>query len=264
MRRLRIFQIDAFANEIFRGNPAAVCPLENWLDDATLQAIAQENNLAETAYFVPAEDGFHIRWFTPKCEVNLCGHATLASAFVIFTELDTQRRSVQFDSRSGRLRVNMDANLLVMDFPALKLKPCLNPPETLIEGLGRRPQELFSAEMDDNYFAVYETEDDVRAIKPQFNLLEQLHPFGVVATAPGKHADCASRYFAPGYGIPEDPVTGSIHAALAPLWAKRLNKSQIHAHQVSPRGGELFCEDKGDRVNIAGYAVKYLEGMIYV
>jgi predicted PhzF superfamily epimerase YddE/YHI9 len=160
--------------------------------------------------------------------------------------------------------VNADANLLVMNFPALKLKPCLNPPDALIRGLGKRPEELFSAETDNNYFAIYETEDDVRAIKPQFNLLEQLHPFGVVVTAPSQNADCASRYFAPSYGIAEDPVTGSIHSALVPYWAKRLNKSQIHAHQVSPRGGELFCEDKGDRVNIAGYAVKYLEGTIYV
>jgi len=264
MSKLRLFQIDAFTSRVFRGNPAAVCPLEQWLDDATLQSIAEENNLAETAFFVPQEEGFHLRWFTPKCEVDLCGHATLAAAFVIFTELERGRQSVRFDSRSGPLWVRRDTSRLVMDFPALRLKPCLNPPAVLMEGLGKRPEELFSAETDKNYFAIYATEEDVRAIRPQFNLLEQLHPSGVVVTAPGKNADCASRYLAPSYGVPEDQVTGSIHAALTPFWAARLNKPQIHARQVSPRGGELFCEDKGDRVEIAGQAVKYLEGAIYI
>lgn len=264
MSRLPLFQIDAFTNEVFRGNPAAVCPLERWLDDATLQSIAQENNLAETAFLVPQGEGFHIRWLSPKCEIDLCGHATLAAAFVIFTELEPERQSVRFNSKSGPLWVRRDARRLVMDFPALRVKPCLDPPASLIEGLGKRPLELYSAETDRNYFAVYATEDDVRAIRPQFDLLEQLHPSGVIVTAPGKNADCASRYFAPSYGIPEDHVTGSIHAAVAPFWAARLKKSQIHAHQVSPRGGELLCEDKGDRVDIAGQAVKYLEGTIYV
>jgi PhzF family phenazine biosynthesis protein len=264
MSQLRLFQIDAFSNRVFRGNPAAVCPLENWLDDVTLQAIAQENNLAETAFFIPKEGEFHIRWFTPRHEVDLCGHATLAAAFVIFTELDATRESVQFESRSGSLGVKRNGSLLTMDFPALRLHPCQNPPEELIQGLGKPPGEVFYVDADPNYFAIYDTEEDVRSIRPDLRLLERLHPYGVAVTAPGRNADCGSRYFAPSYAIPEDPVCGSIHCALVPYWAKRLNKSQVYAHQVSERGGELFCEDKGDRVSISGYAVKYLEGRIFV
>lgn len=262
--RLRLFQIDAFASRVFRGNPAAVCPLESWLDDETLQAIARENNQAETAFFVPAEADYHIRWFTPKCEVDLCGHATLAAAFVLFNALDEERRSVRFVSRSGPLTVRRAGPLLAMNFPALALRPCPNPPDLLLRGLGERPAEVFSAEADTNYFAVYESESKVRALSPDLGLLERLHPYGVVATAPGESSDCASRYFAPSYGIPEDEATGSIHCALTPFWAKRLSRRSVHARQVSPRGGELFCEDKGRRVEIAGYAVKYFEGVIYV
>lgn len=264
MQQLQLFQIDAFANEVFHGNPAAVCPLEKWLNDATLQAIAQENNLAETAFFVPKYDGFHIRWFTPKHEVPLCGHATLASAFVIFTELDPKRQSVGFESRSGPLQVMRKRSLLTMDFPAIPMKPCHRPPDILLQGLNIQPQEVFSVEADPNYYAIFEAEDEVLSIEPNLNLLEQLHPYGVIVTAPGKNSDCVSRYFAPSYGIPEDPVTGSIHCALVPYWAHQLNKSHIHAYQASPRGGELYCEDKGERVIIAGNAVKYLTGNINI
>lgn len=264
MKQLRLFQIDAFASDVFRGNPAAVCPLEDWLDDATLQAIAQENNLAETAFFISKESEFHIRWFTPKHEVDLCGHATLAAAFVIFTELDTACQSVKFESRSGSLWVKRDGSLITMDFPALRLKACENPPTVLFKGLGKQPEEVYFVDTDSNYFAIYDSEETVLSILPNLGLLEQLHPYGVVVTAVGRQADCVSRYFAPSYGIPEDPVTGSIHCALVPYWAKRLNKTQIHARQISPRGGELLCEDKGNRVNISGHAVKYLEGKIYL
>lgn len=264
MQQLQLFQIDAFANEVFHGNPAAVCPLEKWLDDATMQAIAQENNLAETAFFVPKDDEFHIRWFTPKHEVPLCGHATLASAFVIFTELDPERQSVQFKSKSGPLQVKRKDALLSMDFPAFPMKPCHSSPDILLQSLNLKPQDVLSVEADPNYYAIFETEDEVLAIEPNLNLLEQLHPYGIVVTAPGKNSDCVSRYFAPSYGIPEDPVTGSIHSALVPYWARRLNKSHIHAYQASQRGGELYCEDKGERVIIGGYAVKYLAGNINI
>jgi PhzF family phenazine biosynthesis protein len=261
---LSLYQIDAFATEIFRGNPAAVCPLNKWLPDQTLQDIAQENNLAETAYFVPQNGDFHIRWFTPRLEVDLCGHATLASAFVIFTELQPNRDAVRFESRSGPLFVRRNGKLLTMDFPAWDVAPCENPPAALLEGLGKRPQEIYSVTNRTNYFAVFSSEAEVRGLQPDFGRLAQLHPFGVIVTGPGDNSDCVSRYFVPSYGIPEDPVTGSIHSALTPFWGRRLNKKEIHARQVSQRGGELFCEDKGDRVHISGHAIKYLEGKIEI
>ncbi|HZE68086.1 MAG TPA: PhzF family phenazine biosynthesis protein [Pyrinomonadaceae bacterium] len=261
---LRIFQIDAFATKVFRGNPAAVCPLEKWLEEDVLQAIAQENNLAETAFFVPSNGGFHLRWFTPRLEVDLCGHATLASAFVIFTELEPQREAAEFASRSGPLYVRRNGDMLTMDFPTWPLRPLEQPPVALLEGLGRAPRELYSVTKGSNYFAVYNSQAEVVSLRPDFAKLEQLHPNGVIVTAPGDNSDCASRYFAPSYGIPEDPATGSIHSALTPFWAKRLNKKSIHARQVSQRGAELFCEDKGDRVLISGQAIKYLEGKIYI
>jgi predicted PhzF superfamily epimerase YddE/YHI9 len=183
---------------------------------------------------------------------------------VLLTELEKERQSVKFESRSGTLGVGRNGQLLTMDFPAWRLSPCEAPPSALLEGLGKQPQEVFCVDSGKNYFVVYGSEAEVLDVHPNFVLLEGLHPYGVIVTAPGNNSDCASRYFAPSYGIPEDPVTGSIHSALVPFWAKRLNKKQIHARQVSERGGELFCEDKGDRVNIAGHAVKYLEGKIYV
>lgn len=261
---LRLFQIDAFANDIFRGNPAAVCPLNQWLTDETLQAIAEENNLAETAYFVPKDGEFQLRWFTPRLEVNLCGHATLASAFVIFTELERTRQAVRFESRSGPLLVRRSGEFLAMDFPAWGVEKCEHPPAALLDGLKKPPQEIFSVTPGTNYLTVYGSETEVRSLRPDFASLEELHPFGVIASAPGDKSDCASRYFVPSYGIPEDPVTGSIHSALTPFWAKRLNKKEIHARQVSSRGGDLFCEDQGERVIISGNAIKYLEGKIYL
>jgi PhzF family phenazine biosynthesis protein len=261
---LRLFQVDAFTSQIFRGNPAAVCPLTQWLPDETLQAIAQENNLAETAYFVPENGEFKLRWFTPRVEVDLCGHATLASSFVLFNDLEPSRQAVRFESRSGPLFVKKNGDLLMMDFPAWRLEPSERPPIALLEGLGKHPGELFVTKPGTNYFAVYESETAVRSLRPNFDRLEELHPYGVIVTARGDKVDCASRYFVPSYGIPEDPVTGSIHSALTPFWGKRLNKKDIHAQQVSARGGDLFCEDRGDRVNISGRAIKYLEGQIYI
>lgn len=261
---LRLFQIDAFASEVFRGNPAAVCPLNSWLSDSLLQAIAEENNLAETAFFVPASGGFELRWFTPRLEVDLCGHATLASAHVIFTELQPERESVEFSSRSGPLFVKRSGEVLTMDFPAWSLRNVEQAPSALLEGLRSAPREVLLVTPGTNYFCVYGSEAEVISLRPDFTKLEELHPYGVIVTAPGDKSDCASRYFAPSYGIPEDPVTGSIHSALTPYWASRLKKNKIHARQVSARGGELFCEDKGNRVLISGRAAKYLEGRIFI
>ena len=261
MKQLKMFQIDAFASVVFRGNPAAVCPLTNWLSDELMQAIAAENNLAETAFFIQNGNNYDLRWFTPRYEVDLCGHATLASAFVIFTALEPTRNSVQFNTRSGPLWVKRNGDLLTMDFPSLTPTICTNPPALLLEGLGKTPQEVLLTKS--NYFTVFASEDEVRTIQPDFRLIEQLHPHGVVVTALSKDADFVSRYFAPSYGVPEDPVTGSIHCSLVPYWANRLGKTQLYAKQVSNRGGELWCEALQDRVTISGRAVRYFEGDIY-
>jgi PhzF family phenazine biosynthesis protein len=260
---LRLFHVDAFSARPFAGNPAAVCPLAEWLDDGLLRAVAAENNLSETAYFVPRGDGYELRWFTPRCEVKLCGHATLASAFIVTQILEPGRKSVRFETRfSGTLSVSRENDLLAMDFPALPPWPCAKAPTELLEGLGRNPSAVLQVE--DNYFAVYESEDVVRQIRPDFRLLEKLHPSGVAITAPGKDADFVSRYFAPSYGIAEDPVTGSTHCSLAPYWAKRLGKTALHARQVSDRGGELWCGVRDDRVIIKGNAVLTLQGELLI
>jgi PhzF family phenazine biosynthesis protein len=260
---LTVFHVDAFTARPFSGNPAAVCPLAGWLDDGLLQAVATENNLSETAYIVPHGDHYELRWFTPRCEVKLCGHATLASAFVVLQILETKRDSVRFETRSsGALTVCLDGGLLAMDFPALAPWTCPAPPAALIEGLGSLPAAV--VQIADNYFAVYEREEDVRHIRPDFRLLEKLHPAGVAITAPGEDADFVSRYFAPSYGIPEDPVTGSTHCSLAPYWAQRLGKTSLHARQVSERGGELWCEVSGSRVTLKGNAVLTLRGELLV
>ena len=264
MARFRLYQIDAFTSERFAGNPAAVVPLEEWLDDATLQAVAAENNLSETAFFIPDGDGYELRWFTPQLEVNLCGHATLATAFVLFEELDPGRTEARFESRSGELRVRRSGDHLVMDFPKWVLRSAEDIPAALIEGLGCEPQAVLMTDTRDNYFAVYERESEVRAIEPDFARLATLHPAGVAITAPGDRSDCASRYFAPSWGIPEDPATGSVHCGLAPYWGERLGKQEIFARQVSERGAELHCEIHEDRVLIGGHATKYLEGWIEI
>ena len=260
---LPVFHVDAFTAKPFAGNPAAVCPLAGWLDDELLRAVAAENNLSETAYLVPCGDDYELRWFTPRCEAKLCGHATLASAFVVLKILRPERDLVRFETRfSGALTVCRDGDLFAMDFPALAPWTCADPPAALIEGLGTPPASVMQIE--DNYFAVYEREEDVRRIRPDFRLLEKLHPAGVAITAPGEDADFVSRYFAPSYGIPEDPVTGSTHCSLAPHWAKRLGKTRMHARQISERGGELWCEVKGERVILKGNAVLTLRGELLI
>lgn len=222
---LPVFHVNSFTSKVFAGNPAAVCPLTAWLDDGLLQAVAAENNLSETAFFVPSGDHYELRWFTPSCEVKLCGHATLASAFVLLQVLGSERGLVRFETRlSGELSVRCDGNLLAMDFPALVPWACADPPPALAQGLGKAPEEV--VQIDDNYFAVYGSGEDVRGIRPDVGLLKTLHPAGVAITAPGADCDFVSRYFAPSYGIAEDPVTGSTHCSLAPYWGKRLGKNR--------------------------------------
>ncbi|HEY1203313.1 MAG: PhzF family phenazine biosynthesis protein [Bryobacteraceae bacterium] len=256
--RLPLYQIDAFTGRLFAGNPAAVCPLDQWLEASTMQAIAAENNLSETAFFVRRGDGYELRWFTPATEVDLCGHATLASAFVVFEFLEPAAEAVRFETRSGELTVRRQDGLLVMDFPARPPEPCA-PDPALAAALGKAPRELWETR---DYLAVYESEEDVRSLAPDMKALAAVGHFAVCVTAPGREADFVSRFFAPASGVPEDPVTGSAHCALAPYWSRRLGKKDLHALQVSARGGELFCHDGGDRVRIAGQAVKYLEGFI--
>jgi PhzF family phenazine biosynthesis protein len=263
MPRLRLYQVDAFTSRLFRGNPAAVVPLDRWLDDATMQAVALENNLAETAFFVPEGDGFRLRWFTPEVEVKLCGHATLASAFVLFTELEPGRREVRFATRSGVLTVRAAGERLVMDFPRWTVEPLDSVPSALTRGLNAAPREIGAADGGGHLFVVFDREEQVRALAPDFRVLRELTA-GVIATAPGEESDCVVRYFAPAFGVDEDPATGSIHCALTPYWAERLGKRAIYSRQISKRGAELFCELNGDRVDIAGGVVKYLEGYIDV
>ena len=263
MVKLRMYQVDAFAEQVFRGNPAAVVPLDQWLGNSQLQEIAAENNLAETAFFVPNNSKYHLRWFTPTEEVTLCGHATLASAYIIFTTLEPLRNSVKFDTLSGELGVDRDGEILTLDFPSRQPQLC-EAPTVLLEGLGQKPEEILKTGTDTNYYAVFNTEEEILALRPNLMLLEQLHPYGVAVTAMGKTSDFVSRCFAPSYGIPEDPVTGSIHCALIPYWSNRLGKAKLFARQVSKRGGELYCELLGDRVAIGGRTVKYLEGDIYI
>ena len=255
--RLPLYQIDAFASKVFQGNPAAVCPLESWIPEATMQAIAAENNLAETAYFVGANGHYEIRWFTPVQELDLCGHATLASAHVVFETLESARRDVTFESKGGSLRVEREADILALDFPSRPPRPVAAP--GLAEALHLPPREVLGAR---DLLAVYETEDEVRSLDPDMAGLSRLDAMGVIATAPGRSSDFVSRFFAPRVGIPEDPATGSSHCTLIPYWAERLGVTKLHAFQLSRRGGEFHCELRGERVRIAGRAVRYLEGTI--
>ena len=263
--RIPLYHVNAFTYRPFSGNPAAVCPLQEWLDDGWLQKVAAENNLSETAFFVPRGSHFDLRWFTPTCEVGLCGHATLASAYVLLKLLQLGLDEIRFDSRlSGTLTVRRDGDIFSMDFPAMVGKTCANPPQALIQGLGSgpRPSSLLAA--NDTYIAVYETQSVIQKIHPDFAVLQQLHPHAVSITAPGEEADFVTRYFAPSYGIPEDPVTGSAHCSLTPYWAERLGKTRLYARQVSERGGELWCEMAGERVIIKGKAVLTLQGNLEI
>ena len=255
-----IYQIDAFAEQPFEGNPAAVVPLDEWLPDATMQAVAEENNLSETAFFVPANDSFHIRWFTPNKEVKLCGHATLAAAYVLFNILGYKQGVLSFDSLSGPLSVSKNDDILTLNFPAQPPEGCDIPP-LLSKGLGHPPKECLSH---DDFLAVFENEEVVLGIVPDHQWLKQLDLRGVIATAPSAEVDFVARFFAPKCGIPEDPVTGSAYTQLVPYWSNKLGRSKLNAKQISPRGGKLFCELQDNRVLISGSAVKYLEGEIEI
>ena len=258
--QIDIYQVDAFASRPFEGNPAAVCPLESWLPDGLMQSIAAENNLSETAFFVPEGDRFRIRWFTPAAEVELCGHATLASAFVLFNCLEAADDTVVFDSQSGLLPVTKEGDRIVLDFPAQPPEVCRTPVE-IREAFGMEPVEcLQSADL----VVVFEHANQVRSAQPDIATLAKLQARGIIITAADDEYDFISRFFAPAVGIPEDPVTGSAHTQLVPYWSKKTGKTHFHAKQVSARGGELFCELVGDRVRIGGSAIKYLEGSIEV
>lgn len=256
--KIPLFQVDAFTAELFRGNPAAVCPLDEWLPDSLLQSIAAENNLSETAFFVRRGSRFELRWFTPTVEVDLCGHATLASAFVILRHLEPDSGEAIFETRSGELRVKREGDWFAMDFPARPPSPCPEPPG-LAEALCAAPREVWSSR---DLLAVLDSERAVRELTPRFELLRRLDTFAVIVTAPGDEADFVSRFFAPRAGVDEDPVTGSAHCTLIPYWAGRLAKSKLRALQVSSRGGELLCAHHGARVTIKGRCVLYLEGYI--
>jgi len=251
---LPIYQVDAFASGPFRGNPAAICPLEAWLPDALMQSIAEENNLAETAFYVPEGKGFRIRWFTPAVEVDLCGHATLAAASVI------AQPTVTFQSRSGELTVTSDNDRYTLDFPSIPPVAAAEP-LGLFAALGAIPTTFLKAK---KCVCIFDHEDQVRALTPDMMALSKVDCFGTIVTAPGTDCDFVSRMFAPAVGINEDPVTGSAHSTLIPYWSQRLGKQDMFARQISKRGGELWCEARGSRVGIGGHVVRYLEGRISV
>lgn len=263
--RIPLFHVDAFTEQPFRGNPAAVCFLDSWLDEGRLRKVAAENNLSATAFLVSGKDGYELRWFTPRCEVKLCGHATLATAHILLNLRQPQLDSVAFETEfRGAVTVRRDGRFLTMDFPAMPPKPRAAVPIGLTEALGLQSQPAEVLEANDTYILVVGGAETVRNLRPNFALLENLHPFVVAVTAHETKVDFVSRYFAPSYGIPEDPVTGSAHCVLAPYWAKRLGKSTLHAQQLSERGGELWCEVAGDRVLLKGKAVVTLEGSLSI
>ncbi len=254
------FEVHSFTDKIFHGNPAGVCPLDEWLNDEIMQKIATENNLSETAFFVPKEDYYELRWFTPKIEVDLCGHATLASAYVLFEHFDYQGESIVFRSQSGDLTVVKKESSLVMNFPSRKASP-FPAPLHLKNGLSSDFEEVHKER---DFLVVFNSEQTLRDLRPNFDELGQLDCTGVIVTAPGDDVDFVSRFFAPQMGILEDPVTGAAHCTLAPYWADRLGKTELSARQVSERGGDLACRLVDDRVHIAGRAVLYSKGFLNI
>lgn len=262
MAQYRIYQADAFTGNLFGGNPAAVVPLENWIPDELMQKIAAENNLAETAYFVEKDDHFELRWFTPELEIDLCGHATLASAHILYSEMGFAHDAITFRTqKAGDLIVTRNGDRYEMDFPA-RITETVEAPQGLLEALGGpTPLEIRKSR---DYFLVYEHEETIAAMKPDFARLAQIDAIGIIITAPGNSVDFVSRFFAPKAGINEDPVTGSAHCNLIPYWAEKLGKNELHALQISARKGELWCEHLGDRVTMSGEAVTYLRGEINV
>lgn len=260
---LQLFQVDAFTKNPLSGNPAAVCPLTEWLPPETMLRIAAENNLSETAFFVKQDDYYEIRWFTPTIEINLCGHATLATAYVIFNCLNLEDRLIKFySSRSGHLSVEKQGDVLILDFPKYGLTDVGISAE-IVEAVGRMPLKMWETQ-GNMAMLLFETEDDIKSLMPDMSALSRLEYDEVIVTAIGTEADFVSRLFAPRIGIPEDPVTGATHCSLIPYWAEVLGKETLYAQQLSKRGGELFCELNGDRVKIGGNAALYLKGEIYI
>ena len=255
--KLTLFQVDAFTNKLFGGNPAAVVPLQNWIDDELMQNLAMENNLAETVFFVPDGDEFYIRWFTPVLEINLCGHATLASSFVLYNFLGYDKPKIIFNSKSGKLVVEKKGDSFFMDFPSWKPEKADVYPDDLEESLGVK--EIVAVYKYRDLLVELNAEEDVKNAKPDFTVLKDIGE-KIIITAPGKKHDFVSRFFAPVAGIDEDPVTGSAHSQLIPFWSEKLNKSVMQAKQLSQRGGEIYCEQKGERVIMGGEGVFYMRG----
>jgi len=260
--KIPIFQVDAFTDKIFEGNPAAVCPLDEWIELHQMQKIAAENNLSETAFFVKGEEGYDLRWFTPKMEQELCGHATLATAHVLYEHLGYSGEYIRFFTRSGRLSVKKQEDMYIMNFPSRTPEPA-EMPEDLMSGLGidTPPVRVLK---DMNYLVLFERSEQVRELRPNFKILSRINYAGIICTAPGNNHDFVSRYFAPFSGIDEDPVTGSSHTTLTSFWAKELGKKELIARQVSKRGGTLYCKHLGDRTDVGGKAKTYLKGDIYL
>lgn len=259
--RIQLFQADAFTDSIFGGNPAAVCPLKEWISDELMQKIAGENNLSETAFFVKEGDVFGLRWFTPESEVDLCGHATLATAHILFKELGYEKEQINFETESGRLIVKKEGDRLVMDFPSNEM-PQVEAPPILFQALGIKP--ISNTYKTDDYMVVLDSEKELLRLNPDFRMLREVNARGVIVTAPGNEVDFVSRFFAPQVGIDEDPVTGSAHTKLTPYWSERLGKLEMEVRQVSKRVGILTVRHKGERVEILGKAVTYLRGEIQV
>ncbi len=261
--KLNIYQVDAFTNKLFGGNPAAVVPLENWIEDSLMQQIAMENNLAETVYFVKEAGGFHIRWFTPELEIDLCGHATLAAAYIIYNKLGYNKPMICFRSKSGELIVTRKGEKLELNFPSRMPVLVTEYPDELLKGLGvSNPVAVYKSR---DYVVELETEKQLLQVRPDFSLLNKIDVIGIIITAPGSDCDFVSRFFAPNCGIPEDPVTGSAHSTLIPFWAEKMNKTKLYARQLSRRQGELWCKLlPNDRVLMAGECVFYMKGEIEV
>ena len=258
--KIPFYQVDAFADRVFAGNAAAICPLTDWLPNDKLQAIAMENNLPETAFLVPEAEGYRLRWFTPTIEVDLCGHATLAAAFVLSEHLGVSAPTIKFYTLSGELTVTRNEQIYTLDFPS-------RPPRRaelttkIVEAIGKEPAEFWQAR---DMLAIFDAEQYIRALKPDMSLMSQLDSFAVMATAKGTDCDYVFRFFAPQSGIPEDPATGSAQCTLVPYWAEKLGKTTFHARQLSQRGGEFWCELQGDRVKISGKAVLFATGEIHL
>ncbi|MFO7807071.1 MAG: PhzF family phenazine biosynthesis protein [Candidatus Moraniibacteriota bacterium] len=256
--KLPVYQIDAFTSNVFEGNPAAIVPLEEWITSKLMQKIAMENNLSETAFIVKSGQDYEIRWFTPLCEVDLCGHATLAAAYLVLYLLEPKKDEVTFSSKSGDLNVKKENRMLAINLPSKKNKK-IDIPEILSEALGKKPLEVYES---DDLMAIFENEEDIKNLQPDFLKLKEIDTRGIIVTAPGAHVDIVSRFFAPAIGINEDPVTGSAHTKLTPFWSAKTGKKELSAKQLSNRPGKLICRNNEDYVQLLGNARIYLTGEI--